>query len=59
MKAQLLASILAESLRKILKRHECACPTCQQARANLAMADTECQPRPVAAAIIRFERLYR
>lgn len=45
MKARLLASILAETIRLLLKRHDCGCLECKRARANLLMVETELRPR--------------
>ena len=43
MKARILASILAETIRLLLRRHGCYCVECARARANLAMVEQEFQ----------------
>ena len=44
MKARILASILAETIRLLLRRHGCACLECARARANLKMIEEEFRP---------------
>jgi len=41
MKARILASILAETIRLLLKRHACGCLECARARANLLLVESE------------------
>jgi hypothetical protein len=46
MKARILVSILAETIRQLLDRHACACLECARARANLLWIEEEYREDP-------------
>ena len=57
MKARILASILAETIRLLLRRHGCECLECVRARANLKMIEEEFRPKPVVTRVARILRM--
>jgi hypothetical protein len=46
MKARILVSILAETIRQLLDRHACGCLECARARANLLWIEEEYREDP-------------
>jgi hypothetical protein len=46
MKAQILISILAETIRQFLDQHGCGCQACARARANLLLVEEEYRRDP-------------
>ena len=57
MKARILASILAQTIKLLLKRHGCPCLECIRARANLKMIEEEFRPKPIVTRVARILRM--